>query len=345
MEVFTAAAPGTPPPSAATVHRLRPRLAIGNAPLLPALARVRGFDVLHLHLPFIFGAELVLAGRARRPRPALVVSYHNQLLGEGGRRRLFAAYEATAGRAILRAADRVVAVSDAHAASVPALVALPPGRVTAVPNGVDTEAFAPPAPGARAAARATLDLPQDAVVAAFVATLDRAHHFKRADLAIEALARTGDERLHLLVVGDGEWRSRFEAQARAAGVAARTRFAGALGHDRLPATLGAADFLLLSSEPPESFGIVLIEAMACGRPTVATALPGIRAVVRDGVDGVLAAPGDVRDIAAKMTAMSALDPARRAAMGAAGRARAEAEFAWPRVVAGFEAVYREVLGR
>ena len=75
VEVFTAPAAGeAPDPGAAIVHRIKPVFAIGNAPLIPSLARVEGFDVVHLHYPFIFGSELTLLGRLRRaaalPGPA-----------------------------------------------------------------------------------------------------------------------------------------------------------------------------------------------------------------------------------------------------------------------------------
>ena len=69
VEVFTAPAAGeAPDPGRAEVHRIDPVFAIGNAPLIPALARVDGFDVVHIHYPFIFGSELTLLARLRRRR-------------------------------------------------------------------------------------------------------------------------------------------------------------------------------------------------------------------------------------------------------------------------------------
>ena len=316
------------------MRRLEPRFAIGNAPLLPEILRLRGFDLVHLHLPFIFGSDLTLLARVRE-RPPLVVSYHNQLIGEGRRRPLFAAYEATVGRAALGAASRILAVSEAHAETVPALRRRA-RKVVAVPNGVDTDAFAP---GDRRTARAALGLPQDVPVVAFVAALDRAHFLKRPDLAIETVARCGRDDVHLLVAGGGEWQPELEARAAAAGVGAT--FLGPVAHDRLPDVLRAADTLVLPSER-ESFGIVLLEAMACGVPPVAFGLPGVRAVLEDGVTGLLAPPGDVGALAAMIRRMLDLDPEAREAMGAAGRAACEARYAWPRVVEQVEAVYREV---
>ena len=341
VEVFTAAAKGAPPRTAAHVHRLKPRFAIGNAPLLPELLRLRGFDVVHLHLPFIFGADLTLLSRLRSRVP-LVVSYHNKLVGEGLRAPLFAGYEATVGRAALAAAARVLVVSDAHAETVPALRRLRawhPERVVAVPNGVDTGVFAP---GDRAAARADLDLPDDVPVAAFVAALDRAHFLKCPELAIEAVARSGIDDLHLVIAGDGEDRPALEARARAAGLDGRAHFLGAVAHDRLPEVLRAADVLLLTSEL-ESFGIVLLEAMACGVPPVAFGLPGVTAVVEHGRTGLLAPPGDAAALALTMRAMLESPETERAAMAAAGRATCQERYAWPRIVDQVQAVYAEVV--
>ena len=68
--MFTAPAEGRPPdPGGAIVHRIDPVMAIGNAPLIPKLARLESFDVVHLHYPFIFGSELTLLGRLPEAPP------------------------------------------------------------------------------------------------------------------------------------------------------------------------------------------------------------------------------------------------------------------------------------
>src|SRR4051812_37630689 len=203
VHVFTGTAGGTDDPAGVTVHRMKPVLSIGNAPLLPQLARLDGFDVVHFHHPFIFGTEAVLAGHLRRNSPALVATYHNRLIGERGRAPIFWLYEETMVRTVMRAADRVCVVSMDHAESIGHLRAglrRHPERYVEVPNGVDTDAFRPgPVDTAR---RVAHGVPADATVGLFAAALDRAHHFKRLDLVIEAEARTAD--LHLLVIGGGE---------------------------------------------------------------------------------------------------------------------------------------------
>jgi glycosyltransferase involved in cell wall biosynthesis len=346
VEVFTAAAHGEPPDTdGAIVHRLEPLLQIGNAPLIPAIARLEGFDVLHLHYPFIFGVELLLAGRLRRRgrQQAVLVHYKNQLIGEGLRRPLFAAYERAWPPLLVRAADRVCVLSAEHADSVPYLRTLRrnrPERVVVMPNGVDADLFTP---GENAALRERLGIPEDGVAAAFVATLDRAHHFKRLDLAIDGLARAGEERVHLVVAGDGELRPEFERQAAEAGAADRVHFLGRIPHAELPDVLRACDFAVLTTEPPESFGIVLIEAMACGLPVIATDYPGVTAVVEPHLNGLLVAPGDADAVAAAIRELVAACPEGRRRLGAAGRAKAVREWSWPRLLDRMDTAYRAAI--
>jgi glycosyltransferase involved in cell wall biosynthesis len=347
VEVFTAPADGeVPDPGRAVVHRLDPVFAIGNAPLIPSLAWLDGFDVVHLHYPFIFGSELTLLARLRRRsrRQALLVHYKNRLVASGVRGALFEAYEHSVAPALIRAADRVCVLSVDHADSVPYLRrtrARDPGKLVEMPNGVDTEAFSPGA--ADTDTRRSLGIPEEALVLAFVATLDRAHHFKRLDVAIDAVAKLRDEDVHLVVAGGGELRAEFEAQARSAGVADRVHFLGAVPHAELPGILRAADVFLLTTEPPESFGIVLIEAMACGLPVIATDYPGVRAVVDEGGNGLLVPRGDPAAAAAAVRSLIEAGADGRAAMGVLGRAKAEANWAWPRLLDRMDRVYAEAI--
>jgi D-inositol-3-phosphate glycosyltransferase len=338
--VFTAPAPGEiPDPGTVVVHRIEPVLQLGNAPLIPSLRKVEGFDVVHLHYPFIFGSELTLLGRVNRRRrdQALLVHYKNRLVAPGFRGALFSVYEHSVAPALIRAADRVCVLSADHANSVPYLRRAPE-KLIEMPNGVDTTLFVP---GDDGGVRERLDVGSEAVVAAFVATLDRAHHFKRLDVAIDALARVGDE-VHLVVAGGGELLEGFKARAADAGVAGRVHFLGAVPHAELPDVLRAADLFLLTTEPPESFGIVLIEAMASGLPVIATDYPGVRAVVDDET-GTLVPRGDPAAVAAAVGELVAAGPRRRKAIGAAARSKAEREWSWPSLVERMDAAYAEAI--
>jgi glycosyltransferase involved in cell wall biosynthesis len=303
------------------------------------MARISGFDVVHVHYPFIFGADLTLLGRLtrRRREQALLVHYKNRLIGKGLRGPLFSAYEHTVAPALIRAADRVCVLSPDHAESVPYLRRAEAEQLVEMPNGVDVEEFSPGAD--TGGLRERLGVPGDALVAAFVATLDRAHHFKRLDVAIEALARPGGEDVHLVVAGGGELLAEFRGAAAKSGVAERVHFLGAVPHRELPAVLRASDLLLLTTEPPESFGIVLIEAMACGLPAIASDYPGVRAVVDDGVTGNLVPRGDAGAVAEALATMRELGADGRARLGEAGREKAVREWAWPALLDRMDLAY------
>ncbi len=347
VEVFTAPAAGAAPdPGAAIVHRIEPAFAIGNAPLIPSLAQIGGFDVVHLHYPFIFGSELTLLSRLRRRSrsQALLVHYKTRLVGKGPRGALFGAYEHTVAPTLIRAADRVCVLSADHADSVSYLRRAgerDSAKLIEMPNGVDAEIFSP-GPD-RSGLRQRLGIVPEATVAAFVATLDLAHHFKRLEIAIEALARLGDAQVELVVAGGGELLEGFRSRAADAGVGDRVHFLGAVPHAELPDVLRAADLFLLTTEPPESFGIVLIEAMACGLPAIATDYPGVRAVIDEGVNGTLVPRGDPGAVAAALAGLVAAGPERRSELGAAGRAKAISEWGWARLVERMEGAYAEAI--
>jgi phosphatidylinositol alpha-mannosyltransferase len=112
-------------------------------------------------------------------------------------------------------------------------------------------------------------------------------------------------------------------------------------HAELPRYHAAADVFASPAVGQESFGIVLVEAMAAGVPVVATDIPGYREVVRDGVDGLLVPPNDATALASAIRRVLS-EPALASALASAGRTRAET-YSWDAVVPRLEAVYDRVL--
>ena len=345
VTVFTAAHPpgDLRYPPEITVRRLSVAFRIGNAPLLPQLTRLRGFDIIHLHYPFIFGSEMIWAVSKARGIP-YVVNYHNDLIGKGPRRHLFDAYSTLLGQMVLSGADKLLVVSKDHAQNC-RQTRLLAGRwadVVDLPNGVDTARFRPGLEGR--VIRSRHGVPSDAQVLTFVGALDRAHHFKGVDELLEAFSHLNAEGVVLMIVGDGDLKLEFTDLASDLGVAESVCFVGSRSHDELPFYYSASDVVVLPSYPPESFGLVLVEAMACGRPVIAHDIPGVRSVVDEGNDGLLASPGDVYDLADKMRQLLG-DSRRRRGMGGRGRRKVEERYAWPRIGERLLQVYEQVLSR
>ncbi len=170
-------------------------------------------------------------------------------------------------------ARAVVAVSDALAGKVRGL-GVPDGRVHLLYNGVDGARFQP---GDRGAARGRLDLPQDVPVLLYVGNLKDAKGCVDLLEAFPAvLARHPQARL--VMVGEGASRSTLLARGAQLGVLDRLLLAGARPHDQLPLWMQAADLLSLPSHN-EGVPNVVLEAMACGLPVVATRVGGIPEVL------------------------------------------------------------------
>ena len=211
----------------------------------------------------------------------------------------------------------------------------PESRLRVIPNGVQT----PPAPAvSRAEFLRELGLPADAKIAIAVGRL--APQKRMADLIWSMqLLRQADPQAYLVVVGEGPLRANLEQYAREVEVTAHVRF---LGHRSDAASLlHHADLVWLASEF-EGMSNSLMEAMACGRPIVATAIPPNQELIQHGVHGFLVNIGDSAGFAQySHKLLQEADLADR--LGAAARARVETELSVARMIERHVALYREVV--
>ena len=282
-----------------------------------ALRRFRP-QVVHAHEPL--APSVGMFATLRSPAP-VVATFHSG----ADRSRLFD----LAAPVLRRVARRIVvriAVSERAAAFAGARLG---GGFRIVPNGVDVARFVDAEPA---------DLGPGGKLL-FVGRLDVRKGFP---VAVAAFARLAVERpdARLFVVGEGEQRSALAAFP--ASVRDRVRMLGSVPNDQLPRYHAAADVFLAPSLGGESFGIVLVEAMAAGLPVVASRIAGYDEVVTDGVEGFLVAPGDeVALAAAAGRLLDDVELARR--MGDTGREHSR-RYDWKTVAGELEVVYREVTG-
>jgi glycosyltransferase involved in cell wall biosynthesis len=164
---------------------------------------------------------------------------------------------------------------------------------------------------------------------------------KRTDDVLLAFRRLYDDHAdsYLCLVGDGPDRAHLERYAHALGVAQRCLFLGY--QDDVARFYAAMDVLLLPSAN-EGTPVSVIEALAAGRPVVATRVGGVPDVVRDGTDGFLVEVGDIDGLAAHLVEL-ARDPGRRTEMGERGRARVFERYAVDRLVDDVDRLYRSLL--
>lgn len=239
--------------------------------------------------------------------------------------------------------DAVLAVSrwmaeSAHAAG------LPHERVRIVYDGVDRMALQASLRRPPAELREELDLAPDDFVVLLAGHL---RPWKGQDVALEAVQRLDSvrrRRLRLLLAGaappgESEHRARLEASARAASLGACVRFLGE--RSDVPDLMRAADVVLHASTRPEPFGLVVVEAMALGRPVVASRLGGPAEIITEGT-GLLFDPSRPEELAFLLGQL-AEQPALREQLGSAARVRAEA-FDVRHTIDGVERCYADLLG-
>jgi hypothetical protein len=249
-------------------------------------------------------------------------------------------------RALALQSDRVIAECPQDADDLMRLYGTPPGRICTVPCGVDTTAFRP---GDRDAARRRLGLPADRFI---VLQLGRLVPRKGIATVIEGLALMRPSRrgpAALVVVGGNSAGpderltpeiARLRGVARANGVDGQVHFVGRRDRADLRDWYLAAD-VFVTTPWYEPFGITPLEAMACGRPVIGSAVGGIRHTVADRLTGFLVPPKDPAALAERLDQLRA-DPALAAQMGRAGTDRVRRQFTWTHVARQLQALYAEV---
>lgn len=281
-------------------------------------------DVVHVHEPFALSIGLKAVWSAPAP---VVATFHSYFARETFQGRLYSA-AAPLLRPTWKLLARRIAVS--HAARHSAKGRLGKGNVSIVPNGIDVDRFAKASPA--------LGLPEGRKLL-FVGRLEPRKGLPIALRAFELIAGRYPD-LRLLVVGDGP--ERDAVHSLPADVRRRVHMLGNVSDKALPTYHRASDIFIAPATGAESFGIVLVEAMAAALPVVGSDIPGYREVARNGKEAVLVKPCDARALADGIAHL--LDhPEERARLAANGAKRA-LDYAWERVVDELEPVYESLAG-
>ncbi len=214
---------------------------------------------------------------------------------------------------------------------------LPAGRVTTIANGIDLQRFLSASGGG---VREEFGVPAQKALLLVVGRLEapKGH----ADLlgALAELRARGCEDFLCLFVGEGQLRAELEEEVARRGLQSLVRFTG-LRRD-VPRLLAACDAFLMPSRW-EGLPIAMLEAMACGKAVLATAVGGVPDVIDSGTNGILVAAGDMTAFASSLLGLIE-DPGRREALGTRARVDVLRRFDIARTAAQYAALYREALG-
>lgn len=297
-----------------------------------SVLRGRAADVIHLHYPPPLTSFFATQALADLHIPTCL-TYHCDLFLAGRTGGLLSGlYERTLLPPTLGRVDRIVVHTESYGTTSASLR----GReLDIVPSVVDLERFRPGLGTPELRERLGLDGKR------VVAFTGRLVPHKGVDVLLQALRLLPPD-VHALVVGRGPRLVDLRLLARRIGVESRTHFCRSVSDDELPQYLGLADaFAFPSQNRLEGFGLAVAEAMACGLPVVTSDMPGVREVIDDGVQGLLAEPLLADDLARKIGLVLS-DPRRARSMGVAGRQRAEERFGLRRVAGELIRLYEDL---
>ena len=316
-----------------------------------ALAR-QAADVLHVHQPLAgYGA---LASRAGARLPSLYSFYSPAPLEYRSRQRMTARHRTglvgATGTALLWAIERaclkrarlVHVLSDFSADQLWKLYAVPRERIVRIRGAAATDRFQP-APD-RGAIRQALGLSADRSLLLTVRNLEARMGL---DTLLDAMARLKARRpsVALLIGGAGSLRAALEAQSQALGLADHVTFLGFVPDEELPRCYQAADLFVLPTRELEGFGLVTIEALACGTPVLGTPVGATPEILR-GLSPSLVFRGTAPEVMAedleRFLAAKERDPDAYAGLRAACRERVERCYTWARATGELEGALRHV---
>ena len=302
---------------------------VGVCPAFPLELRRARRDVTVIHEP---NPLALVSDWVSAQRGPLVVWFHSEVIRPQWKYRLL--YRPFL-RRVLHRASRIVVSSPALAEHAEELQDFRE-KCVVIPFGIDT---------ARLQRTPELDVMVDQIASRYpgprVLFVGRLVPYKGLDVLLKAAGRVPAT---FLIAGDGPLAEPLKARAAAAGLSSRVQFLGHLTDKEIVAHFHACDvFVLPSVTRAETFGVVQLEAMACGKPVVSTNLPtGVPWVNRHLKTGLVVPPGDPDALAAALTALVS-DPAWSRRMGERAQLRVLEEFTVPTMVERSAALYREVL--
>ncbi len=227
---------------------------------------------------------------------------------------------------VVKYADKIIVTSDDYArhSQLARFFGRYRNKFITIPLGVDIDHFYP---SSDKSILTKFNFSYGDKILLFVAALDRAHYFKGLNYLLSAINQLPDN-YKLIVIGEGDLKKHYQSLVTTLG---RVYFIGKTSHDDLATYYAAADMSILPSiDRSEAFGLVSLEAMACGTAVIVSDLPGVRSVIVPEQTGLIVKLANVDDLTAKILQLGQADTAQR--FGRAAREHVEKNYTWPTII-------------
>jgi len=320
------------------IIRIKPWFKFGNGALSPQLLwKLNNFDIIHFHYPFYGAAEFIVLGKLLFNRKInIVVHYHMDSAAIGIKGFIFNLYRVFVQPILLRQAKIITCASLDYIkhCRIANYYKNNQNKFRQTLFGVDLEFFTP-----------KNKIKSNKKIILFVGGLDKAHYFKGLEnllKAVKVLSGELSDEINFNVVGKGNLELYYKKLAEKLGIENKVNFSGSLDNEQLVDYYNNCNVVVLPSiNQGEAFGLVLLEAMACAKPVVASNLPGVRSVFKNGEQGFLVKPNDVNDSVKKLKIILQ-DEDLAYKMGQAGRKLAEERYSWEKVGERLNLIYHYV---
>ena len=341
VAIFTSKVPETAPDfeniDGMEITRIKPIFNLFTTPVMPKLKNAliaQSVDIVHAHVPPPF-SEYYAASACKYNKLPFVLTYHCDLEVPNILSRPMAGfYRRTFGAYAIKNSDRIIVHTESYAATSRSVWKYEP---TIIPSAIDIDRFTPNTKASQIRKRHGLKGSK------VVLYLGRLKFHKGLEYLIES-AKLTDPDIKYLIVGEGDFEPHLKEIVERFGVKDRIIFAGRVPNSEIPKYYCASDvFILPSITRLEAFGLVVIEAMACGKPVIISNIPGVSENITDGEEGLIVEPTNPKDIAKKINYLMKNEKIRLK-MGAKGRKKVEQNYSLARVVDQLEKVYQDFLG-
>lgn len=315
------------------VKRAKPLSILFSTPIVPGVNKIlskENFDILHSHTPPPLMSLSGVRAAQKKDVPS-VLTYHCDLeIPYTFGPILTTLYQQTLGAYTVRKTDKLITTTTTYGATSKAVWYK---DAEIIPNAVDAERFHPSNEGKEV--RKELGI-KDKKMVMYVG---RIVYHKGLEYFVRSAKYLEEEDIQYVLVGTGDFKPELEKIIKKEGLEDKVMFAGRVSNEKLPNYYAAADiFVLPSVSRLEAFGIVALEAMASSVPVVISNIPGVREVIVEGENGLLAEPMNAKDLAGKIRTLLH-NPKMAKNMGEKGRKRVEEKFTWEKVANDIEEVY------
>jgi len=305
-------------------------------PGLPGTLSKGDYDVIHTHIPTPWSADWSSFYAKIKNKP-LVVTYHNDIIGNGLASIIARIYNSIGLNYVLKSADKIIITQPGYLDSSSYLQKYK-DKIEVVPTGVDLDKFQP----------IKVSEDRNSPVIFFLSVLDEFHKYKGLDYLLSALkiVKIKIPKVKLIIGGEGVLQNHYQEMAANMGLNDNVEFAGFISDEEIAEYYSQANVFVLPSisSLQEGFGIVALEALACETPVITTEIVGVAHDLTQIKGGIVVPPKDTEKLVDAILEILG-DVGLQKEMGRRGRKLVEEKYTWNSVASSIEKIYKNIVSK